>query len=350
MAAGPLAPGPASAGPLTDGPVVDAHAHLLPREVWDLPHAPEGLRAEGDRVLLGAFDLAVTPARLADVDVLLADMDAHDVDVRVVSPPPYAFPVGVDAAVAARWCARVSAAVVAACATAPDRLVPFGCVPTQHAAEAAAAVRALPGLGALGVALPPLVGDVPVGEGAGAAALLVAASLGLPVLLHPMQQPGPGLSAHYLRNLLGNPVETAVGVASLLLGGLSGTSGLRVLAVHGGGCVPAVIGRWDHGHRVRGETGAGLADDPSQLLLAHEVYADLLTHDDRTVATTTAAFGSDHVVLGSDYPFDMGEDDPLGAALRADVDVPATTRNARRWLGLPLETTPTPSRPMEAMT
>ncbi|MGJ7441185.1 amidohydrolase family protein [Aquipuribacter sp. MA13-6] len=340
-----------TAGPASDVPVVDAHAHLLPREVWDLPHTAAGLRSEGDRVLLGAFDLAVTPARLAEVDVLLADMDAHGIDVRVVSPPPYAFPVGVEAAAAADWCARVSAALVAACATAPDRLVPFGCVPTQHEDEAVSAVRALPGLGAAGVALPPLVGDVPVGEGPGAATVLAAAALGLPVLLHPMQQPGPGLSAHYLRNLLGNPVETAVGLASLLLGGLTATPGLRVLAVHGGGCVPAVVGRWDHGRRVRGETGAGLGDDPSRLLLSHEVYADLLTHDARTVATTTGAFGADHVVLGSDYPFDMGDADPLTTAVRAGVDVTATTRNARRWLGLPLDTTPTPTaRALEAMT
>lgn len=284
---------------------------------------------------LDDFPLAVTGERLADVDVLLADMDAVGIDVRVVSPPPYAFPVGVPAEVALEYCRDVTESLVRACASAPDRLVPFGTAPSGAVDEAAASdgVAAVAAVGAAGVALPPLVGGVPVGEGGGRAAMLSAARHGLPVLLHPMQQPAAGLAAHYLRNLLGNPVETAIGLASVLLGGLSGTPGLRVLAVHGGGCVPGVIGRWDHGARVRPETGPALEHAPSRLLRDHEMYADLLTHDPGTVPVTTAAFGPDHVVLGSDYPFDMGCTDPARAAADAGADVGRASRNALRWLG-----------------
>ncbi|MFC5379268.1 amidohydrolase family protein [Aquipuribacter nitratireducens] len=329
-------------------PVVDTHAHLLPREVWHVPGVAGGVRDVDGWAHLGDFPMAVEVTALADVEVLLADMDRQGIDVRVVSPPPYAFQLGAPEAGAGQWCAEVTAALVRACRAAPHRLVPFGTVPVVDEAAAVSGVRSAVAAGARGIALPPLVGDVPVGEGAGRAALLAAAAAAVPVLLHPVQAPGPGLGRHYLRNLLGNPVETAVGVASLLFEELTGTPGLRVLAVHGGGCVPAVVGRWDHGWRVRPETGPALADAPSRLLRAHEVYADLLTHDPATAAATTRAFGAAHVVLGSDYPFDMGCVDPVGAARTAGADLAATSTNALRWLHGSAPA-PRPHTPQEAL-
>jgi aminocarboxymuconate-semialdehyde decarboxylase len=156
----------------------------------------------------------------------------------------------------------------------------------------------------------------------------------LPVLVHPMQQCAPGLQHHYLRNLVGNPVESAVGIASLLLTGLAEElAGIRIGFVHGAGCAPLLLGRWDHGWRARADVRSDSSRLPSDLFREH-VYLDLLTHDAPTAAFVASKAGADRVFLGSDYPWDMGDGDPVAAALAAGADLDRLTVNAQAFLGL----------------
>lgn len=316
-------------------PIIDVHAHLLPESAWSIPGA-EGevvMTDDGDGVHLGEFPLAVERAALTDPLVMLTDMDHVGIDVRVVSPPPYAFPVGAGEDAAGAYSELVTRALVDACSVDPERLLPFGTVPLATPSGAAAAVARLTALGAAGIALPPIIDNQPIGEGIGRAVLEAADSAGLPVLVHPVQAARPELSTHYLRNLVGNPYETSVAIASCALSGvLDELRQLRILFVHAAGCAPALVGRWDHGFRKRSDVGAGRTHPPSKVL-KDRVFLDALAHHSSAAQLAAEVFGAGFITLGSDYPFDMGDSDPVRSALLAGLDPEILSGNALRWLG-----------------
>ncbi|MGW4213654.1 amidohydrolase family protein [Lentzea sp. NPDC004789] len=154
------------------------------------------------------------------------------------------------------------------------------------------------------------------------------------LLLHPGASPDDRLEDFYLHNLLGNPVETAVAAAQLVFGDvLARHPDLRVLLVHCGGCVPAVAGRWQRG-LVTSRPGVPKTVEPP-LTALRRMYVDCLAHDPGLVDQAVEVFGEDRLVLGSDWPFAMGADDPRLQIVRrgpAFVDRVSTT-NAMRALG-----------------
>lgn len=316
-------------------PTVDVHAHLLPESAWSIPGA-EGvvvMTDQSDGIHLGAIPIAVERAALTDPSAMLTDMDHAGIDVRVVSPPPYAFPLGAGEDAAGEYAELVTRALVDACSADPVRLLPFGTVPLASPSGAAAAVARLNGLGAVGVALPPIINGQPIGEGIGRMVLRAAESAGLPVLVHPVQGARPELSTHYLRNLVGNPYETSVAIASCALSGvLDELRQLRILFVHAAGCAPALVGRWDHGWWRRNDVSAGSIRPPSQVL-KDRVFLDALAHHPSAAKLAAEVFGATFITLGSDYPFDMGDPDPVRSALLAGLQPEILSGNALRWLG-----------------
>ena len=154
-----------------------------------------------------------------------------------------------------------------------------------------------------------------------------AAELGAVVFLHPFAVlGGERLRSFYLSNLIGNPTETAVAVASLIFGGvLERCPDLKIVCAHGGGSTPALCGRWDHGTRVRPEL-EHLKLLPSEAL--RRFYFDSLTHSPGALELLVRSVGADRVVLGSDYPWDMG--DP--AAVRHIEDAEFLSAAERRMI------------------
>ncbi len=140
-------------------------------------------------------------------------------------------------------------------------------------------------------------------------------ALDAPLLLHPGAVPDPRFDEFYLHNLLGNPVETALAAAQLLLGGaLERFPGLRVGLVHGGGALPALIGRLQHGVDT---ARPGVPQGLDLRALARRLWVDDLAHDDAALALAAALVGEDHVLEGSDWPFPMGRLRPdAGRAVR----------------------------------
>ena len=126
----------------------------------------------------------------------------------------------------------------------------------------------------------------------------------MPLIVHPYYvAPQPGLEDFYLTNLIGNPLATTVCAARLIFSGvLDELTGLRLVLMHGGGYLPYQIGRLDHGHRVRPEA-RGCAHPPSAYL--GRFWFDTVTHAPRPLRFLTDTVGADHVVYGTDFPFDM---------------------------------------------
>ncbi|GAB2997378.1 amidohydrolase family protein [Streptomyces pseudoechinosporeus] len=315
--------------------VIDVHAHWLPRELLALPPGNPygGMNDRDGELFLGDTPLSFATAAMTDIDTVAADTVKAGLGTRVVSAPPFAFPVhapsDADAYVAA-YNEQLSQAVAGTDGT----LVGLGLVRLD---DVTAARRELTRLaradGIAGVAVPPLAQGRSYADGTMREVLGVAAELGLAVLVHPMQLPRPEWDHHYLVNLIGNPVETTTAVASVLLGGvLEELPDLRICFVHGGGCAPSLVGRWDHGWRTRDDVRRGSSRPPSESFT--RLYFDTVTQDPAVLRLLRAHAAPDRILCGSDYPFDMAQPDPAGFPQDHGIDAATLEVNGRVFLGL----------------
>jgi aminocarboxymuconate-semialdehyde decarboxylase len=338
----------------TPHPTVDVHAHaLLPALQARVAAAdPEGFaahqaleaRRNGPESL--AASGAMIGARIAALTVLerrLADMDAAGVDVQLVSPSPshyYPFLARDLAADVAREANRAIRDLVAA---APDRLHGLGLGPLQHPDLLVELLDdAVLGCGLRGVEISSFAPGVG-GTGAEHSVELSdprlepfwarAVELDAVVFLHPFGcSLDERLDRFYLSNTVGQPVENAVALSHLIFAGvLDRHPGLTLVAAHGGGYLPTFLGRSDHAWEVRPEA-RGCAERPSSYL--RRLHFDSLVHTPDALDALVAAAGADRVLLGSDYPFDMGVADPVervrASGLAADAAAAVLGGNAAR--------------------
>jgi aminocarboxymuconate-semialdehyde decarboxylase len=165
-----------------------------------------------------------------------------------------------------------------------------------------------------------------------------AEELGALVFMHPVGSTmGTRLARYYLSNVIGNPLDTTIALSQLIFGGvLERHPRLKLVAAHGGGYLPSYLPRSDHGFEVRPEAQT-IPHPPSHYL--RQVTVDALVFQPENVAHIIRTLGASQVVLGTDFPFDMGEDRPL-AVLDAVPDLSAADRarikggNALQLLGM----------------
>jgi aminocarboxymuconate-semialdehyde decarboxylase len=159
------------------------------------------------------------------------------------------------------------------------------------------------------------------------------------VFVHPTTRgfPMEVFDRHHLWNLVGNPFETTIAAADLVLSGtMARHPRLRVLLAHGGGAIVALRGRIRHGQST--VAAAGPAADPGADAVVGRFLFDTVTHDPALLGALVDAVGADRVLLGSDYPFDMADPDPVGtveaAGLTGVAEHAVLSGNARRELRL----------------
>lgn len=317
---------------IPDG-VIDVHAHWLPRALFALPPgAPYGPLNDRDGQLhLGDLPLSIATDAMSDAVAITEDMDRAGVAVRVLSAPPFAFPL---TGAGAEYAVAFNTALADVVGKSEGRFLGLGIVALGKPEDITSQLTALRGTaGIVGVAIPPVVDGDSLHRGALRHIVSEAARLDLAVLVHPMQIGRPEWSDYYLANLIGNPVETATAVANLVLSGLKDDlPALRICFLHGGGCAPGLLGRWDHGWRARADVRAAGSRLPSDVVA--ELYFDTVTHDAPQLELLGKVAGKDKVVCGSDYPFDMAESDPVRFAVKYGPDEDALTRAARTFLGV----------------
>ncbi|MFJ9019537.1 amidohydrolase family protein [Streptomyces sp. NPDC102259] len=306
-------------------PTVDVHAHVLLPEVEALVAGLPGLTAarELDARRNGPASLAVSGPmvrervpRLTDVTVRLAAMDAQGVDVQLVSPSPSHYHYWADEESAEKVYRLANEATAAHCARAPHRLKGLGLVPLQHPDLAVRALEHALEQGLSGVEISSHAPGRELSDPAYEPFWARAEERGAILFLHPFGCTlDERLDRWYLSNTVGQPTENAVALSHLVFSGvLDRHPGLKLIAAHGGGYLPTHIGRSDHAWSARADAGAGCAHPPSSYL--RRLYFDSLVHDPHVLRELVRAVGADRVLLGSDFPFDMGTEDPVGA-LRA---------------------------------
>ncbi|MEV6227886.1 amidohydrolase family protein [Saccharopolyspora shandongensis] len=315
--------------------VVDVHAHWLPSELLDLPSGNPfgGMNDHDGELFLGDIPLSFPTAAMTDIDVIVADTLKAGLGARVVSAPPFAFPVHKPSE-ADDYVAAYNEQLADAVSRTDGTLVGLGLVRLDDVVAARRELTRLAGAeGVAGVAVPPVVQGRSYDRGVMREVLGIAAELGLSVLVHPMQLPRLEWDHHYLVNLIGNPVETTTAVASVLLGGvLEELPDLRICFVHGGGCAPSLIGRWGHGWRSRDDVHRGSSRPPAESFT--RLYFDTITHDPEVLKLLRTHASPDRILCGSDYPFDMAQPDPVGFVLDNGIDAGTLEANGRRFLGV----------------
>ncbi|GAB2923847.1 amidohydrolase family protein [Streptomyces heilongjiangensis] len=310
---------------MSTAPTVDVHAHLLLPEVEALVAGLPGL-AEAralDARRNGPAALAVNGPMvrervpyLTDVDVRLAAMDAQGVDLQLVSPSPSHYHYWADEETAEKVYRLANEATAAHCSAAPDRLRGLGLVPLQHPAQTVRALDHALEHGLAGVEISSHAAGRELSDPAYEPFWTRAEETGALLFLHPFGCTlDERLDRWYLSNTVGQPTENAVALSHLIFSGvLDRHPELKLIAAHGGGYLPTHIGRSDHAWSTRSDAAAGCAHPPSSYL--GRLYFDSLVHDPHVLRELVRVAGADRVLLGSDFPFDMGTEDPVGA-LRA---------------------------------
>lgn len=304
-------------------PVVDVHAHAVPLELLTAMRRHGGsadLPALEDdhRIRFGPRHTAPVPAGLSDVPARLSEMDRMGVDLQVLSPWMELSPDELEPAAAASFLRRVNDDVANVMSQRPDRFRALALLDRRHPAEAATElVRTARLDGFVGVELaaggpgPDLHDEAwnPVWE--------AASQWGSLVLLHPWRAGSPaGLSEPALGDIVDNPAQsTAVVGAMILRGVFERFPYLRVCVVHGGGFLPYQAGRLDAIARLRADWHDGRIR-PSTVL--RRLYYDSLTHSSDALSWLVDFAGSDHVMLGSDFPFPTGDPNAVAAVRDAD--------------------------------
>jgi aminocarboxymuconate-semialdehyde decarboxylase len=311
----------------SSAPTIDIHAHLLLPEVEETVAGRPGLaearaldaRRNGPAALAvnGPMVGARVP-KLTDTAVRLAAMDAQGVDIQLVSPSPSHYHYWAESQLAATVCRLANEGTAAHCAKAPDRLHGLGLVPLQHPVLAVELLDHALEQGLRGVEISSHAPGRELSDPAYEPLWSRAEETGALLLLHPFGCTlDERLDQWYLSNTVGQPTENAVALSHLIFSGvLDRHPGLKLIAAHGGGYLPTHIGRSDHAWRSRPDTH-GCAREPSSYL--RRFHYDSLVHDPYVLRELVRVAGADRVLLGSDFPFDMGTDDPLAALRAADL-------------------------------
>ena len=302
------------------GLTVDSHAHVMVPAAAEIakPHLTHDPRAalytEETRILTRRQNEDRMP-NLVDLALRMRDFDAMGLDAQVISPAPpqcyYDVPpeVGIEAARA------VNEGMAAIAARMPQRIpAALGSVPLQAGGEAAAAEldHAVTALGLKGVEVLSHVGELELSDPAFEPFWQRAETLGAVVFIHPSGfTEARRFGRHYFSNVIGNPLDTTMALHHLIFDGvLERYPDLKILAAHGGGFLPAYSGRIDHGWGARSDAHGTLPRPPSFYL--KKIYLDTIVFTPHQLEALVALFGVEKILLGTDYPYDMGEYDPIG--------------------------------------
>jgi aminocarboxymuconate-semialdehyde decarboxylase len=331
---------------LEAGRAIDVHTHIMPPRWEDVASRfgvdgwPWVKRRStcaacimlGDREFREVTDQCFVPARR------ITDMNSVHVRRQLLSPIPVLFCYWGPPEATAEFARIQNDFIAESVASFPDRFLAAGTVPMQAPRLAIRELERIAGMGFQAVEIGTNVMGRYLDDHEVVEVLTAAADLGLAVFVHPWDAIGEDrMRSYYLPHMVALPADTALAIARLIFGGvLDRLPKLRIGFSHGGGSFLPLLARFDHGFRVRREARVKIERPPSSYL--DRLYFDSITHDPEVIRFMCQRVGSDHVMLGSDYPFDMGVEAPvelideskLSESERANV----LYRTAEAFLGL----------------
>ncbi|WP_408898024.1 amidohydrolase family protein [Nocardioides sp. R1-1] len=322
--------------------IVDVHTHFVPNGWPDLGEGQPWLRPESEAeamIMVGSTEFRRIQASCWDAEIRLAEMDADGVAVQVVSPTPVFFGYEQPRGEAEKVARIFNDLALEICAPGGGRLVPFCQVPLQDTDAACRELERAVAAGHRGVEIGNHVGDRDLDDEGIVTFLQHAAALDVPVFVHPWDMAeSPRLSRWMAQWLTGMPAETHLSIIAMILGGVFDRvpESLRICFAHGGGSFAFWLGRFENAWHQRKDVIGTSQRPPSSYVGRFSV--DSVVFDPAALRTLVEVLGVEQVMVGSDYPYPLGER-PVGSVVhRADYLGEAERKlvlagNARRFLG-----------------
>ncbi len=326
--------------------IIDAHVHIIVPEVTRDAAPAEGWRPRvfwknGQQVIdFGGRQLTSAVSEIVRIDGILDAQSAAGVDRVLLCPWVSLLRYEADPDEGLRISRIYNEALSHLAQAHPDRVNALGTVPLQDPSLAARELEVLMRLpGMRGVEVGPNIRGASLGDDRFQPFWDAAEAAGALVFIHPNTRGFdlPVLGEYYMWNSVGNPLETTIAAAHLVMAGVMEMhSRCKVLLAHGGGAILALRGRLRHAHSVQSQARARLREPVDRSL--RRFYFDTVTHDADLLRALITYAGVDHVVLGSDYPFDMGLERPAepvrALGLSPADEAKVLGGNAARLLGL----------------
>lgn len=301
-------------------PTVDIHCHIstpecepLVRDLFSAEKEPFVFFASAETRAINQRLFAEWASRLTAPEERLKDMDRMGIDVQAISPLPTQYYYWTEGELG-RQLARMQNERVAEIVRAyPARFVGMGTLPLQEVESAVQELeRVVKELDLRAVEISSNVNGVDFDDPRFEQFFAKAEELDVLLFIHPLGfTDGRRLRDYYLTNVIGQPLDSTVAVAHLIYGGvLERHPQLKICVAHGGGYLPFYAGRMDHAYQVRPECQHLIKRPPSTYL--RRLYFDTVLYREESLAYLVKQVGSDHILLGTDYPADMGEADPVG--------------------------------------
>ncbi|HLM29207.1 MAG TPA: amidohydrolase family protein [Acidimicrobiales bacterium] len=311
-------------------PCIDVHSHLsvpaaeLLAKPYFRPEMDPRSLFSSEESLRYNREVRYAPeqvARFEEPEARIEDMDKQGIDVQVLSVPPTEYFYWLDEEPAVRACRRQHERLAEVVSHHPDRFVAVANLPMDHptiAIEVMEEARRDFAFNGFEISADVNGGELddrrfdPVWD--------KSSELGMTVILHPQGfTEGQRMGDYYLVNVICMPLASTLAVTRMILGGVwERHPGLTMVVVHGGGYLPYYFGRTDHAFGVRPELRKHIARRPSDFL--RKLHFDTAVFEPRMIEYLVDEFGADRVLLGTDYPFDMGPTDPLGFLAGARLD------------------------------
>lgn len=327
--------------------VIDIHCHrecgpaaaLVGPEAERLGRKPLQAGNESTRAV-NRRQLETLRPKMESVEVRLADMDAMGVDVQAVSLSPYQLFYWAQGDLEVRAFRTINDDLAQLVAAHPHRFVGLGAIPMQDTDSAVAELERCSGeLGFPGIEVSTNIEGEEISSPRLERFWEKVEELETVVFIHPTGFTEPRrFTDHYFFNTIGHPLEETICAGRLIFDGvMERHPGLKIVFAHGGGYLPMYAGRFDHAYHAREDVRQGLPRPPSEYL--SRFYFDTMVFEADQLGFLIGKYGADHILVGTDYPYDMGETDPLGLVNKVsglspeEVDL-IVGGNAERLLGL----------------
>lgn len=317
--------------------MIDIHSHFFPLISREMAHEVDTERApwlrvddngETGQIMLGDRPFRPVYQALWDPDFRVRELDAQGIAVQISCATPVMFGYGWEAAKAADWAARMNDEALAFCAQHPTRLKVLSQVPLQDLKLACAEASRAQARGCVGVQIGNHVGNKDLDHPDMVDFLTHCATEGIPVFVHPWDMMGgkERMKQWMLPWLVAMPAETQLGMVSLILSGALERipESLKICFAHGGGSFAYTLGRVDNAWKHRDIVRQDCPRPPSEY--AHRFYTDAAVFDHGALDLLVNVMGADRVMLGSDYPYPLGEQ-PIGALINTAPTLSPAQRN-----------------------
>jgi len=322
--------------------IIDTHAHIIvpeilqdtvPAEEW----RPSVVWENGKQFVLYKNKRIGSAIRdFVSVENILSEMDKSGVDAVLLCPWVSLVRYDAEPEESLDACQVQNDALVALAGKYPEKIAGLGMVPLQDVPLAIQELERLMKAGLKGVEIGTHVNGIYPGDERFRPFWEACEALEAFVFIHPVEGGGRAeLQNYYMWNVIGNPLETTVAAGHLILSGvMDAYPRLKIMLAHGGGALPYIHGRLDRGFKQRPEINKVISHPPTEYLKMF--YFDTITHDPTVLRSMVDLVGADHVLLGSDYPFDMGNENPpdlvRAAGLGADAETKILGETARQLL------------------